>query len=112
MQARSTVANEDGEDGHGWDHAGWSYEGPTGPQYWGTLTPDYAQCSSGTPSPQSINSPRTNQSDFKSVLTLQEADSRPSISSSSAPREGAALSQLAPGRCRVIDLLLIKQKTN
>lgn len=51
MQARSTVANEEGEDGHGWDHAGWSYDGPTGPQYWGTLAPDYAQCSSGTSLP-------------------------------------------------------------
>jgi carbonic anhydrase len=47
MQTRSSWEHKEGEDGHGWDHAGWSYDGPTGPQYWGTLTPDYAQCSSG-----------------------------------------------------------------
>jgi carbonic anhydrase len=25
----------------------WSYSGPTGPQYWGTLQPDYGTCASG-----------------------------------------------------------------
>jgi carbonic anhydrase len=66
MQTRSSWEHEEGEDGHGWDHAGWSYDGPTGPQYWGTLTPDYAQCSSGTSvRPRPINSPLTNLSDFK-----------------------------------------------
>ncbi len=29
-------------------HAHWSYEGATGPRHWGSLSPDYALCASGT----------------------------------------------------------------
>jgi len=29
-------------------HSGWSYEGATGPQSWGSIQPDYAACAKGT----------------------------------------------------------------
>lgn len=45
-------------------HAHWSYEGDTGPEFWGELDPSYSLCSTGTeqsPIDLRANSKRTNQ---------------------------------------------------
>jgi carbonic anhydrase len=49
---RARIATAQDEDAH------WSYEGETGPDHWGDLDPDYAECSAGeAQSPIDIASP-------------------------------------------------------
>ncbi|WP_338448038.1 carbonic anhydrase [Niallia oryzisoli] len=52
--------------------ADWSYEGDTGPEYWGELDPSYAACSKGKEqSPINIESSQIKDSDTKADMTIQ-----------------------------------------
>lgn len=51
----------------------WSYEGATGPENWGTLSPDYALCGDGeSQSPVNISSANVGSADYVLEIAYQE----------------------------------------